>query len=110
MSKYRNKKTLADGITFHSKKEAARYFELKMLAKTGNIENLELQPKFEICPAVKWNGKKLQARKYIADFKYYDPWLKETIVEDVKGYRTDYYKLKRSLFLTIYPQYVFRET
>ena len=30
-SKYRNKKTVVDGITFDSKKEANRYCQLKMM-------------------------------------------------------------------------------
>ena len=84
-----------------------------MLAKTGSIENLILQPKFEICDRVRWNDKILRKRFYIADFQYYDPWLKQTIVEDVKSQITakiSTYTLKRQLFLLKYPEYIFKET
>lgn len=107
-SKYRNKKTVIDGITFHSKKEAVRYQELKMLEKAGVISGLTLQPKFEICDRVKWNGKTIPKKFYIADFQYIENGVE--IVEDVKGMITSVYSLKRSLFLTKYPQYRFIET
>lgn len=107
-SKYRNLKTTVDNITFHSKKEAKRYLELKMLLKSKQIYDLELQPKFEICPTHKWNGKTQRKKQYIADFSYTDKQGNK-IVEDVKGMRTQVYILKRSLFLTLYPQYIFKE-
>src|SRR5574344_1314908 len=50
--KYRSKRTVVDGITFDSKKEANRYCELKLLEKSGEIKNLELQKKFVLIPAV----------------------------------------------------------
>jgi dsDNA-binding SOS-regulon protein len=45
-NKYNAKKTVVDGITFHSKKEADRYCELRLLQKAGQISHLELQPVF----------------------------------------------------------------
>ena len=107
MSKYKNIKTIIDGIKFDSKKEAARYCELKLMLKSNLISNLELQPSFDICPKLKWNNKTLRKRVYKADFKYNQDGLE--IVEDVKGMRTQTYLLKRSLFLHLYPQYIFRE-
>ena len=107
MNKYRNKKVTIDGITFDSKKEGNRYLELKLLEKAGLIYYLRLHPSFQICHAVDWNGKKLQARYYIADFGYTENG--EMIIEDVKGIRTQTYSLKRSLFLSQYPQYIFKE-
>jgi len=109
-NKYRNKKTTIDGITFDSKKEASRYSELMLMIKAGVIHDLKMQPKFELCGPVLWNGKKLRARSYKADFQYLDMDTGEEIVEDVKGHLTDVYKLKRSIFLTLYPQYKFIET
>ena len=38
--KYRSKRTVIDGITFDSKKEANRYCELKLLEKSGEIKIL----------------------------------------------------------------------
>ena len=109
--KYRNEKTSFDGYTFDSKKEADRYFELKMLQRAGEISALELQPKYEIIPAVTWNGKQLQARYYIADFQYWQDG--NGIVEDVKSAITrknPVYTLKRQLFLLKYPGIVFKES
>ena len=108
MSKYYNKKTVVNGIKFDSKKEAVRYCHLDLMLRSGIISNLELQPRFEIAPTHKWNGKTQRKRSYVADFKYKKDGVE--IVEDVKGMRTALYILKRSLFLTQYPQYKFIET
>jgi len=109
-SKYKNVKTEYDGHKFDSKKEAIRYAELKALQLAGEIDGLELQPRFELVPKVRWNNRTLRKREYVADFKYYEVYLSRWVVEDVKGYRTDVYKLKRSLFLFNYPEYLFRES
>ena len=109
--KYRNEKTIIDGITFQSKKEGNRYFELKMLQRAGEISSLVLQPKFMIIPTVLWNHKIFRRRYYIADFTYYENGYK--IVEDVKSAITrknPTYTLKRQLFLLKYPEIVFKET
>ena len=108
-NKYKNKKTIVDGIPFDSKKEAGRYQELKLMTRGGLIKNLELQPEFEILPAYRRNGKKVQNIKYIADFKYTDIQRGIEVVEDVKGFKTNVYKLKKKMFLYKYPQYEFKE-
>ena len=46
-SKYGARKTIVDGITFDSKKEANRYRELKLLEDAGEIEKLKMQVAFE---------------------------------------------------------------
>lgn len=104
--KYHNQKTTIDGIVFDSKKEAKRYTVLRSLQEGGYIRGLELQVPFELVP--KGNGER--AVKYIADFVYYDIEKQVSIVEDVKGYKTDVYKLKRKLFKWRYPEYEFLET
>ena len=71
MNKYRNRKTIVDGITFDSKAEANRYIELKMLEKAGYIKQLKLQPKFTLQESYKNNkGQTIRAITYIADFSY----------------------------------------
>ena len=100
-SKYGAVKTQVDGITFASKREAARYVELKQLERAGHIGNLELQPAFEIIPAMMLDGKKQRAIKYLADFKYVDH-TGDTIIEDVKGHKTREYQLKRRLVKHLY--------
>lgn len=89
VSKYGNVKVQIDGITFDSKAEGARYRELMLLFKGGVIRNLELQPKFTIT----LNGKKVFT--YKADFSYFEK--DQRVVEDVKGFRTPVYKLKKRI-------------
>lgn len=108
-SKYRNKKILGDGYTFDSKKEYARYCQLKTMLKARVITDLYLQPEFEIIPKMKdEKGKTLRAIKYIGDFKYTQDG--NTVVEDTKGFATDVYKIKKRLFLLKYPEYIFKES
>ena len=105
--KYNAKKVKVDGIEFDSKKEAKRYFELKILEVAGVISNLILQPKFLLQESFERDGKKYRAIFYIADFEYIEDG--KRIVEDVKGVKTDIYKLKKKMFLKKYPQVVFKE-
>ena len=107
-NKYSNAKVKIDGIKFDSKKEANRYLELKMLERAGVISNLILQPKFLLQESFKRNGKTHRAIFYVADFEYIKDG--KRIVEDVKGFKTDVYKLKKKLFLAKYPQVEFKET
>lgn len=95
-SKYKNVKFVIDNITFDSKKEGARYEYLKSLAQKGVIKELKLQPSFTIAQSVMLDGIKKRARKYKADFSYIN-LAGEYVVEDVKGMKTDMYKLKRHL-------------
>lgn len=94
--KYKNKKTVADGITFDSKKEAHRYSELKLMEKAGLISDLKRQVPYQLVPA----GHGERAVKYIADFTYMENG--RLIVEDTKGYKTRDYIIKRKLFKHLY--------
>lgn len=96
-SKYKNRRTLIDGIYFDSKKEADYYLILKAMQKTGEIRNLELQKEFELIPRYILDGKIIRKTVYRADFVYRNT-NDEIIVVDIKGYRTDIYKLKKKLF------------
>ena len=109
-NKYNSRKVVVDGIKFDSHKEARRYKELKLLEKAKEIENLELQPKFLIQDKFKYGEKTIRRISYVADFKYTHCRSGKEVVEDVKGYRTDVYKLKKKLFLYRYPEYDFIET
>jgi hypothetical protein len=104
-NKYHAVKTTVDGISFDSRAEAGRYGELKMLERAGKISGLILQPEFIL---VEKTSRVKRAVKYIGDFKYCEGG--ETIVEDVKGFKTPVYALKRSLFLSRYgTDFIFRE-
>jgi hypothetical protein len=94
--KYNNVPTVVDGRRFDSKKEAARYGELKLLQAAGQIAELACQPPFQLVV----NGVKVG--KYVADFVYLDCTTGELVYEDVKGVRTAVYKLKAKLVLALY--------
>lgn len=105
--KYGNRKTVVDGMVFDSRHEAVRYQELKRLEKAGEITDLQMQVPFELIPAQyeEVNGKKKcleRAVRYIADFVYYDNETGQWVTEDVKGYRTDTYKIKKKLMLQVH--------
>ena len=96
MNKYKNKKVQIDMYVFDSIAESRRYKELALLEKAGEIENLQLQPKFLLQDSFKKNGKTYRKIEYIADFMYEEKG--KGIVEDVKGMETKEFKIKRKLF------------
>lgn len=103
MTKYSNKKTLVDGIWFDSKKEANRYQDLLLMQKAKVIRNLAIQQVFELVPSVVLNGRKRPPVRYKADFTYFDDRQGgEFVVEDVKGFRTEGYKIKRHLMKAVH--------
>lgn len=81
-NKYSNIKTVVDGIKFDSRKEANYYCELKLLLRQGIIKDLVLQPRFELQPSFKLNGKTIRKIEYVADFQYMEQG--KTIVVDTK--------------------------
>lgn len=89
MSKYGNVKTEVDGITFHSKREAARYQDLRLLERAGTIKDLQIQVPY----LFELNDVKIC--KYFADFVYSEDG--RQVVEDSKGKRTKDYMIKRKL-------------
>jgi len=102
-NKYRAIKTVVDGITFHSKKEAERYKILALLESQGKIDNLRLQPRFPLMV----NGVKIG--HYIGDFMY--SCNGREILEDVKSIatRTPVYKIKKKILETYDPPVVITE-
>ena len=110
-TKYHNRKTTVNGITFDSKKEAVRYNELLLRQELGLISNLERQVKFVLIPTQrepdktgsrggKTAGKVIEREcSYIADFVYFDIDSGCQVVEDTKGIRTPEYVIKRKLML-----------
>lgn len=101
--KFNNRITYVDNIRFDSQKEARRYVELKLLAESGYIQNLELQPKYELraYPHCVEDGP-VKIGSYLADFRYRRNGL--LVVEDVKskGTITAVYRLKKKMMLANY--------
>ena len=111
-SKYGNKKVVRNGVAYDSQKEANRHTVLKLLERSGKIQDLQRQVKFVLIPAqyeqdevgkrggVK-RGKLLEREcSYIADFVYTEDG--KQVVEDTKGFRTADYKIKRKLMLYVH--------
>lgn len=96
--KYHNKKVEYDGYTFDSIKEKNYYIKLKLLEKAGKIKELELQKEFELQPSFKLNNKTSRKITYRADFTCKTTEDDKMHVVDVKGFRTDVYRLKKKLF------------
>jgi len=100
-NKYNAGKIEADGMTFDSFKEYNRWCELKLLERAGKISKLKRQVTYEVVPKGRRDdGKAERAVKYIADFVYDEDG--KTIVEDVKGFKTKEYNIKRKLMLYRY--------
>jgi len=91
VSKYNNVRTEIDGFKFASKKEAKRYVELKLLKESKRISYFLMQTPIHIPGA-----------KYVCDFVVFDLEGK-AIYEDVKGFKTDVYKLKKKMVEALYP-------
>lgn len=99
-SKYGARKVIVDGVTFDSSKEYIRWKELQLLERGGEICGLQRQVKFPLLPAQEYKGKRVEAPvSYIADFTYIDHRTGEYVVEDVKGFKTKEYILKRKMML-----------
>jgi len=92
--KYGNKKCVLGGIKYDSLKEGKRGLELHQWQKDGKISELKMQVPFKF----ELNGVKIC--KYIADFQYIQN--SQLITEDVKGYKTEIYKLKKKLLKAFY--------
>ena len=83
---------------YASKAEAKRGAELDWLEKRGLIKDLGKQIKFVLIEKDELGS----AVHYVADFVYYDVGLAKPIVEDVKGFRTPLYRLKRRLMWKLF--------
>ena len=92
-NKYHNKWVEVDGIKFPSIKEAERWKTLRLMERAGEITLLARQVKIELVP----KSNLFRAVYYVADFVYFDKKTGKTVYEDVKGMKTDVYKLKKKL-------------
>ena len=97
-NKYNNIKTVINGITFDSKKEAAYYGILKLKQKAGLIDRFEMQVRYDLVV------NNVNIGFYKADFVTYKHG-KVFEVIDVKSEITNklpVYRLKKKLMKAIY--------
>lgn len=97
-SKYFSRKVVVDGIKFDSKRESEYYLKLKELEKEGKIKDLELQKEFVLQDKFKIGNKTRREITYRADFCYVTTDDDKLHTVDVKGFRTEVYRLKKKLF------------
>lgn len=95
-SKYHNIRVETPEGKFDSKREAERFYELRLMERAGLIKGLARQVRYELIPKIG----SYRATYYYADFVYEQDG--KTIVEDVKGIKTEVYKLKKKLLLWRY--------
>lgn len=93
--KYRNVKTVIDGITFDSKKEANYYGKLKILQKAGEVISFQRQVKY----LFELNGVKIGL--YVADFVVEWKTLGTRVI-DVKGMKLPLYNFKKKCMKAFY--------
>lgn len=83
--KFNARKTVVDGITFDSAKEAARYRDLVLRLRAGEIRDLRLQPTFELRTAGTAAGVQARTGIFSADFDYVVVATGARVIEDAKG-------------------------
>lgn len=97
-SKFGNSRTIRNGCTYHSKREADRHDQLRLLERANRIRNLRRQVKYRL----EVNG--VLIATYTADYVYEelakDEWI--PVVEDVKGYPNDRWPMKKKLMKAIH--------
>lgn len=98
-SKYHSQRIRTKEGKFDSEREFCHYQKLKIMQAAGMIQNLQRQVIFTLIPSQKTSKGTERPVKYIADFVYESDG--KRIVEDVKGYKTPEYIIKRKLMLYI---------
>jgi hypothetical protein len=106
-TKYGNRKTVVEGITFASQREARHYQELRLREKAGEIRGLVCQSRWRL------NVNGVKVADYVADFEFDEiggvvqgrrfwnaSWTR--VIADAKGFRTPVYKLKAKLMKAIH--------
>ena len=97
--KYGAEKQNVGSIRFDSKKEARRFGELRIMRRSGQIEDLRVHPQFTLQEAYTTeDGERIRAIRYEADFSYRIGGV--AVVEDVKSEATrkdKTYRMKRKL-------------
>lgn len=98
-SKYNSRKVWVDGIPFDSQKEADYYCELKLLVTAGVIDGFCRQARFVVTAG----DDTTKATEYVTDFVIFYPDKTYKIV-DVKGMKTEVFKLKMKSLKEKYPK------
>ena len=92
----KNRKIVIDGYIFYSELEGERYRILKDKVSEGKIKKLQPYVEFGLIPFSSTEGN----YKYVANFCYLQGG--KIVVEDLKGFVTDIFGIKKLLMLKKY--------
>lgn len=107
--KYNNRKVHVDGYVLGSIDEYDRYCELKLMQRAGEIRDLRVHTRWELLAKFRRKDSVFQrAITYEDDFNYVETDTDNFVVEDVKGARTQVFRIKEKLFRANYPEFDFR--
>jgi hypothetical protein len=95
-SKFGNKKVVVDNIGFDSKREAARYNELKLMRNAELISSIDVHPVYPIYI------KDMKVCDVVLDFAYTIYENSHSVHEDVKGKDNPLSQLKRKMVEAYY--------
>jgi uncharacterized protein DUF1064 len=94
-SKYGNRRFVNEEGRWDSKREYARWCDLKLLQSSGKISELRRQVVYDLLPQCTLGGRRHRPIRFVADFVYIEDGEKK--VEDSKGFKNRLYMLKRRL-------------
>lgn len=101
-------RTGPDGFIYDSRTEMLRGIDLQLLARAGEISDLQRQKEFPLEYSCSCGGITVMAgnkvSKYTPDFVYMEKGRR--VVEDVKGYPDEQSKLRIRIFEALYGQKV----
>lgn len=99
-NKYGAKKTQVGEVTFDSKREAARWMELQLLERAGEISNLRRQVKIDLMgqhrPLYTRTGRKM---RLTMDFAYVEDGIE--VLEDAKGMWTRDFEVRYAVAIAM---------
>lgn len=110
-TKYGNVKVKYNDNLFDSRKEMRRYKDLVLLEAAGEIQNLQVHPKFTLQESFRDRNKKA-IRAITVTWDFYYTRNTQAYVEDVKSPVTrkeTAYNIRKRLFIAKYPDIVFEE-
>lgn len=97
-NKYSAQRTVIDGISFDSRREARRWAELCLLERAGEIADLRRQVPLMLegrdGPLLTRTGRRM---RLTVDFSYTDLRTGLTVFEDAKGHPTRDYEVRRAV-------------
>jgi hypothetical protein len=88
---------------FGSKAELKRFKELELLQQAGKIAGLKAHPRYRL------EINDILIGHYTPDSEYVECDTGFVVVEEVKGWRTEAYQLRKKIFCALYKDHVHRE-